>query len=89
MYKNMGKCLFSSDVNKQRYNIDLKQRIFLGKRACPGKQIARIELMHFLVEMLQNFTFEVPEGYTDMSDQQAGGIIRAPKDFHVKITKRS
>jgi len=60
-----------------------------GKRACPGKQIAGIELIIFLVEMIQNFTFEVPQGFTDMEDQQKPGLIRSPKNFHVKITRRT
>lgn len=62
--------------------------MLLGKRACPGKQLAKIEILLILIEMLQKFTFEQPPGTSDMTDEPGKGLIRAPKDFHIKIVKR-
>ncbi|XP_035692181.1 cytochrome P450 2J6-like [Branchiostoma floridae] len=34
----------------------------LGRRACPGKQLAKSEAFLFLVTMVQRFSFKLPEG---------------------------
>ena len=55
---------------------------------CPGRQLANIEVILILVEFLQNFIFEKAEGYSDMTDDQQSGLLRMPKNFHLKVVKR-
>ena len=55
---------------------------------CPGRQLANIEVILILVEFLQNFIFEKAEGYSDMTDDQQSGLLRIPKNFHLKVVKR-
>ena len=62
--------------------------LFVGKRACPGRQLANIEMILILVEFLQNFIFEEAEGYSDMTDKQQAGLLRMPKSFHLKVVRR-
>lgn len=37
--------------------------IFTGKRACPGENLAKMEMFLYFVSMLQKFDISFPEGF--------------------------
>eukprot|EP00092_Neocalanus_flemingeri_P040169 GFUD01043755.1.p1 GENE.GFUD01043755.1~~GFUD01043755.1.p1 ORF type:complete len:487 (-),score=103.82 GFUD01043755.1:69-1529(-) len=60
-----------------------------GRRSCPGKPLARMEMFIFLVKLMQNFKLSVPAGHP-MPDGNAKGGSAAliPDAFLLKVTKR-
>lgn len=61
----------------------------MGKRACPGEPLARMNNFCFFTAMLQNFKFEIPPGHPKPSTVPLGGFTIAPQPFQAKITPRT
>ncbi|XP_048034959.1 cytochrome P450 2J4 isoform X1 [Megalobrama amblycephala] len=59
----------------------------LGKRMCPGEQLARMELFLFFISLMQRFTFLPPEGQT-LSLKRTVAIASAPEPFHIRAVPR-
>ncbi|XP_051947975.1 cytochrome P450 2J4-like isoform X1 [Xyrauchen texanus] len=59
----------------------------LGKRMCPGEQLARMELFLLFISMMQHFTFLPPEGQT-LSLKRTVAIASAPEPFQIRAVPR-
>ncbi|XP_036376773.1 cytochrome P450 2J6-like [Megalops cyprinoides] len=58
-----------------------------GKRACPGEQLARMELFLFFTSLLQRFTFSPPPGVEPSLDFRMGMTL-CPKPYKLCATSR-
>lgn len=54
----------------------------IGKRMCPGEQLARMELFLFFTSLLQRFTFQPPDG-CQLNPQGKVGITMGPMPFNI------
>ncbi|XP_058160700.1 cytochrome P450 2J2-like [Dasypus novemcinctus] len=54
----------------------------IGKRACPGEQLARSELFIFLTSLMQKFTFKPPNN-EKLSLQFRVGLTISPVKYHL------
>ena len=63
----------------------------VGRRNCPGEQIARHRMFLLVTYLLQKFTFSAPDGekpaHPDPRNYMNGVVIK-PKTFKVKATLR-
>lgn len=59
----------------------------LGKRVCPGEQLAKMELFLFFTSLLQRFTFFSPPGVEPSLDFQMGAT-HSPKPYQLCATPR-
>ncbi|XP_069832032.1 cytochrome P450 2K6-like [Dendropsophus ebraccatus] len=50
-----------------------------GRRVCAGETLAKMELFIFFTSLLQNFTFRLPPGVTDVDLSSVVGLTNAPK----------
>ncbi|KAL2089548.1 hypothetical protein ACEWY4_014236 [Coilia grayii] len=54
----------------------------IGKRACPGEQLARMELFLFFSSLMQRFRFQAPDGLP-LRTEGVVGITSGPKPFNI------
>ncbi|XP_036376774.1 cytochrome P450 2J2-like [Megalops cyprinoides] len=59
----------------------------IGKRMCPGEQLARMELFLFFTSLLQRFTFCPPKGQ-ELNLKTQVGITCGPKPFKIRALPR-
>ncbi|KAL1023334.1 hypothetical protein UPYG_G00039370 [Umbra pygmaea] len=59
----------------------------LGKRVCPGEQLAKMELFLFFTAMLQRFTFSSPQGVEPSLDFKMG-FTHSPKPYQLCASPR-
>uniref|UniRef100_A0A4W5Q2U8 Cytochrome P450, family 2, subfamily P, polypeptide 6 n=1 Tax=Hucho hucho TaxID=62062 RepID=A0A4W5Q2U8_9TELE len=59
----------------------------LGKRVCPGEQLAKMELFLFFTSLLQRFTFSSPPGVEPSLDFKMGST-HSPKPYQLCATLR-
>ncbi|KAK3871145.1 hypothetical protein Pcinc_023707 [Petrolisthes cinctipes] len=61
----------------------------IGRRACMGESLARVELFVLLVALLQNFTFTKAPGEVLSTEKDPNDIIiKVPKQYNLIITER-
>lgn len=60
----------------------------LGRRACLGDLLARMEIFLLLGGMLQRFHITAPEGEGLPSLEPLPDLIRSPNEFRVCLTPR-
>ena len=59
----------------------------VGKRKCPGQEVAQMELFTFLTSLLQNFTFKLtPEDNGKI--ESTAGVVVSPKPFPIILVPR-
>ena len=62
----------------------------LGKRYCPGQQLAHHQIFLFLTGLLQNFSFSTPLHHpTQVNTQPILGFMHQCPDYQVIITQRN
>ncbi|XP_066279157.1 cytochrome P450 2U1-like [Branchiostoma lanceolatum] len=59
----------------------------IGRRQCPGEQLAKTELFLFLTTLLQHFTFELPGG-APPSTEGVMGISLSPSSYKIRVRPR-
>jgi cytochrome P450 family 2 subfamily J len=58
----------------------------IGRRRCPGENLARAQLYLFFVALVQHFKFSVPVGrVVDLEKASAKGLLIYPKPFDLVI----
>lgn len=62
--------------------------IFLGKRACPGEPLAKVEVFMYFASILQKFHVRLPEGRTPDFEGEFGATL-TPKIQELIYTIRS
>ncbi|XP_046568799.1 cytochrome P450 2H2-like [Haliotis rubra] len=60
----------------------------LGKRACPGESLARMELFLFITGLVQRFHFLPPEDEPPLSKEPLPGAVLKPQPFKVMSVPR-
>ncbi|KAM4771246.1 cytochrome P450 2K4-like [Rhinophrynus dorsalis] len=60
-----------------------------GRRACPGENLARMELFIFFTSILQNFTFRQPPGTKPIDLTTDSGFISVPLEHKICAIPRS
>ncbi|XP_012927949.1 cytochrome P450 2D17-like [Heterocephalus glaber] len=59
-----------------------------GRRACLGEPLARMELFLFFTCLLQRFSFSVPEGQPQPSDQGVFAFLNTPSPYQLCAVSR-
>ncbi|XP_071588519.1 cytochrome P450 2D6 [Heliangelus exortis] len=59
-----------------------------GRRACPGEQLARMELFIFFTTLLQKFTFVLPEDQPRPREDGHFALIMSPYPYQVRAIPR-
>ena len=60
----------------------------IGRRACPGITLGKMNLVIILSRLLHSFRFEVPEGEPKPSLEAVTSSVRFPKPYNVKAIRR-
>ncbi|XP_014679542.1 PREDICTED: cytochrome P450 2D14-like [Priapulus caudatus] len=60
----------------------------IGRRACPGEALARMELFLFFTSILQNYDISLPEGVTEPSLAGDLGIVWMAKPYQLCCVPR-
>ncbi|XP_060538872.1 cytochrome P450 2K1-like isoform X2 [Pantherophis guttatus] len=53
----------------------------MGLRVCVGQQLARIEVFIFLTSLLRAFSFRLPEGVKELSEEPVAKMIMHPRPY--------
>ncbi|GAB1865261.1 Probable cytochrome P450 305a1 [Camponotus japonicus] len=61
----------------------------LGKRRCPGEQLARSSLFMFLTNVVHHFDMELPADHDKPELRGYDGFTLSPKPYYLKFTRRS
>ncbi len=80
----------SSETGKVVFVPDPSLIIFgVGKRECPGKSLAKIEMFLFISGLLHQFSFYPSEHHKLPGlDEADYGVTRVPRPFHAKVVPR-
>ena len=62
----------------------------VGRRACIGRPLARMELFLLLCRLMQTFAFKVPEGQQRPSGSMVGdSVVPGPPSYMLKLEVRA
>ncbi|NXC43053.1 CP2DH protein, partial [Penelope pileata] len=59
-----------------------------GRRACPGEQLARMELFLFFTTLMQKFTFVLPEGQPRPREDNHYAFTNTPHKYQMRALPR-
>ena len=69
--------------------VELTATFGMGRRACPGRPLARMEMFFFLVKLVQTYILSVPEGEPKPDGCIKGsGVIVSPDPYILQLTRR-
>jgi len=69
--------------------VELTATFGMGRRACPGRPLAKMEMFFFLVKLVQTFILSVPEGEPKPDGCIKGsGVIVSPDPYILQLTRR-
>ena len=69
--------------------VELTMSFGMGRRVCPGRPLAKMEMFLFLVKLVQNFSISVPEGQKKPDACIKGAaVIVAPDPYIMQVTRR-
>ncbi|XP_054843686.1 cytochrome P450 2D14-like isoform X1 [Eublepharis macularius] len=71
------------DANGQFVKREAFLPFSIGRRACPGEQIAKVELFIFFTTLLQRFTFCIPENHPRPKEDRVFSFNVTPLPFHI------
>ncbi|XP_054838957.1 cytochrome P450 2J2-like isoform X2 [Eublepharis macularius] len=54
-----------------------------GARMCLGQQVAKLELFIFFISLLRSFTFQLPEGVKQLSEEPILGATLPPQPYKI------
>ena len=60
----------------------------VGKRRCMGEMMARSNLFLFIVTLLQNFQFLIPEGHSVPNDEPLDGATPSVRQYTALVINR-
>ena len=60
----------------------------IGKRECPGKSLAKMELFLFFATLLQQYSFSPSKEGAPNLNSVTYPLTRSPKPFKVKVVRR-
>lgn len=79
---------FVDKSHEKLVNTDNVMAFGVGKRACLGESLARMELFLIFATLMQKFTFSIPEGQPLPSLEPRFGIALTPEKYEVEIMSR-
>ena len=62
---------------------------FVGRRVCVGESLAKMELILFIVTLVQHFSLSLPEGASLPATVGKLGATHTPPRYQVIFTPRS
>ena len=60
----------------------------LGRRACLGESLAKMEFFMFFVTFLQRYNVRFPEGYTASAEPKQNPLVRQPQNYQIVFEPR-
>ena len=60
----------------------------LGRRACLGESLAKMEFFMFFVTFLQRYNVRFPEGYTASVEPKQNPLVRQPQNYQIVFEPR-
>ena len=60
----------------------------LGRRACLGESLAKMEFFMFFVTFLQRYNVRFPEGYTASTEPKHNPLVRQPQNYQIIFEPR-
>ncbi|EGC37952.1 hypothetical protein DICPUDRAFT_76460 [Dictyostelium purpureum] len=89
---NNDDCIKTDEEGKEKYYNKVEKLLnpfSMGKRRCPGEQIAKVEINIFLCNLLLNFKLESENGIKKIDEKELFFITIRPKPFNIKFVKRN
>jgi len=68
--------------------VELTATFGMGRRVCPGRPLARMEMFFFLAKLVKTFTLSVPEGQPRPDSFIKGSVSVSPDPYILQLTRR-
>ncbi|OQV22978.1 putative Cytochrome P450 2U1 [Hypsibius exemplaris] len=76
------------DENRKLTRPDGFAPFSIGKRACLGEALAKMELFLFIANLLRCFTLELPKGKTISHEDYISSVVNSPKPYELIFVPR-
>ena len=68
--------------------VELTATFGMGRRVCPGRPLARMEMFFFLAKLVKTFILSVPEGQPKPDSFIKGSVSVSPDPYILQLTRR-